>query len=125
MTATPTPKDDQWQQQQPLPKGDRENAGSLIVIGTGIRTVGQLTSEAIAWMREADSLLYVISEPIAEAVIKQLNPHGSVSIACYYEEGQSRMNAYNAMVEHMLRCVRSGHKTVAAFYGHPGVFTYP
>lgn len=113
MTATTTRKD------------DTANAGSLIVVGTGIKTVGQLTTEAIAWMREADSLLYVISEPIAEAVIKLLNPHGAVSIASYYEEGQPRINTYNAMVEHILRCVRSGDKTVAAFYGHPGVFTYP
>lgn len=99
--------------------------GSLVVIGTGIRTVGQLTLEAIAWMQEADSLLYVVAEPVAEAVIKRLNPTGAVSLAEYYEEGKPRIDAYNAMVEHILRCVRAGNKTVAAFYGHPGVCTYP
>ena len=99
--------------------------GSLVVIGTGIRTVGQLTLEAIAWMQEADSLLYVVADPVAEAVIKRLNPTGAVSLAEYYEEGKPRLNAYNAMVEHILRCVRAGNKTVVAFYGHPGVFTYP
>ena len=99
--------------------------GSLVIIGTGIRTTGQLTSEAIAWMGEADSLLYVVGDPIAEAVMKRLNPRGAVSLAGYYQEGQSRMYAYNAMVEHILGCVRKGGKTVAAFYGHPGVFAYP
>jgi uncharacterized protein YabN with tetrapyrrole methylase and pyrophosphatase domain len=99
--------------------------GSLVVIGTGIRTVGQLTMEAIAWMQEADSLLYVVGDPIAEAVMKRLNPSGAVSLAGYYEEGSQRIYAYNAMVEHILRCVRAGGKTVAAFYGHPGVFAYP
>src|SRR5215467_5062188 len=99
--------------------------GSLIVVGTGIKTTGQLTLETIAWMEEADSLLYVVGDPIAEAVIKRLNPRGAVSLAAYYQEGQSRMYAYNAMVEHILGCVRSGHRTVAAFYGHPGVFAYP
>jgi Tetrapyrrole (Corrin/Porphyrin) Methylases len=99
--------------------------GSLVVIGTGIRTVGQLTLEAIAWMREADSLVYVVADPVAEAVIKHLNPTGAVSLAGYYEEGKPRINTYNAMVEHILRCVRAGNKTVAAFYGHPGVYTYP
>ncbi len=106
-------------------RNNRENAGSLTVVGTGIRTVGQLTGEAIAWMRVADSLLYVISEPIAEAVIKQLNPEGSESIAGYYKVGELRMDAYTAMVEHILRCVRAGDNTVVAFYGHPGVFAYP
>src|SRR5216683_1496595 len=37
----------------------------------------------------------------------------------------SRMYAYNATVEHILGCVRTGDKTVGAFYGHPGVFVYP
>lgn len=99
--------------------------GSLVVIGTGIRTVGQLTIEAIAWMREADSLLYVVGDPVAEEVIRRLNPNGAASMSGYYEEGQQRINAYNAMVEHILQSVRGGAKTVAAFYGHPGVFAYP
>jgi len=76
-------------------------------------------------MGEADSLLYVVGDPVAEAVIQRLNPRGAESMAGYYEEGQSRMYAYNAMVEHILGCVRGGDKTVAAFYGHPGVFAYP
>jgi uncharacterized protein YabN with tetrapyrrole methylase and pyrophosphatase domain len=99
--------------------------GSLTVVGTGIKTTGQLTLETIAWIKKADSVLYVVGDPVAEAVIKRLNPAGAVSMAGYYEEGQSRMYAYNAMVEHILRCVRSGQTTVAAFYGHPGVFAYP
>ena len=45
--------------------------GSLVVIGTGIRTVGQLTIEAIAWMEIADSLLYVVADPVAEAVMER------------------------------------------------------
>ena len=100
-------------------------SGSLVVVGTGIRTVGQLTLETIAWMQAADSLLYVVGDPIAEAVAQRLNPDGAVSLAGYYEEGKARIHAYNAMVEHILRCVRAGDTTIAAFYGHPGVFAYP
>src|SRR5690242_10195958 len=95
--------------------------GSLVVVGTGIKTVGQMTPESIAWIEKADSVLYVVGDPIAEEAIKQLNPRGAVSMAGYYSEGESRMYAYNAMVEHILRCVRSGEVTVGAFYGHPGV----
>jgi uncharacterized protein YabN with tetrapyrrole methylase and pyrophosphatase domain len=96
-----------------------------VIIGTGIKTTGQLTTEAIAWMKNADSLLYVVGDPIAEAVMQRLNPKGAVSMGGYYEEGKSRLYAYNAMVEHLLGCVRNGDTTVGAFYGHPGVFAYP
>jgi len=107
------------------PKKSNKKKGSLVIIGTGIRTVGQLTIEAIAWMETADTLLYVVGDPVAEAVIHRLNPEGAKSMSSYYEEGQHRIHAYNAMVEHILRCVRSGDITVGAFYGHPGVFAYP
>jgi uncharacterized protein YabN with tetrapyrrole methylase and pyrophosphatase domain len=99
--------------------------GRLVIIGTGIKTTGQLTTEAIAWMETADSLLYVVGDPVAEAVMQRLNPKGALSMGGYYEEGKSRLYAYNAMVEHMLGCVRNGDVTVGAFYGHPGVFAYP
>lgn len=99
--------------------------GSLTVIGTGIRTVGQLTMEAIAWMQRADKLLYVVADPIAETVMQDLNPEGAQSIAFYYGEGKQREQTYEEMVQHILRCVRSGQRTCGAFYGHPGVFAYP
>jgi uncharacterized protein YabN with tetrapyrrole methylase and pyrophosphatase domain len=101
------------------------NRGSLTVIGTGIRTVGQLTLEAIAWMKEAEILLYVVADPIAEAAMKRLNPRSAVSLSDYYREGLPRLDTYHAMVEHILSCVRDQQTTVAAFYGHPGVFAYP
>jgi uncharacterized protein YabN with tetrapyrrole methylase and pyrophosphatase domain len=76
-------------------------------------------------MKKADSLLYVIGDPVGEAVINKLNPEAAFSLATYYKEGKTRLITYNEMIEHILRCVRSGDTTVAAFYGHPGVFAYP
>ncbi|GGP86530.1 SAM-dependent methyltransferase [Streptomyces melanogenes] len=101
-----------------------QKPGSLAVVGTGIRVVGQLTVEAIAWMKEADELVYLVADPIAEEVITQLNPK-ALSLRGYYGEGQGRMGSYEAMVDHILSCVRGGKRTCAAFYGHPGVFAYP
>ena len=103
----------------------KEKAGSLIVIGTGIRTVGQLTTEALSWMERADALLYVVGDPIAEAVMQRLNSAGAEDLSIYYEEGRQRIHAYNAMIDHIMGCVRAGKLTVGAFYGHPGVFAYP
>jgi uncharacterized protein YabN with tetrapyrrole methylase and pyrophosphatase domain len=99
--------------------------GSLIVVGTGIRTVGQLTTEAIAWMRIADKLLYLVSDSIAVDLIMRLNPDGAESLQGFYAEGKHRQQTYDEMVEHILARVREGHITCVASYGHPGVFAYP
>jgi precorrin-6B methylase 1 len=109
----------------PAPRTDAARQGSLIVVGTGIRTVGHLTIEAIAWIRIADAVLYLIADPIAEEVIRTLNPNGAMSLRGYYGEGVDRRQSYEAMIEHILSCVRAGQRTCAALYGHPGVFTYP
>jgi uncharacterized protein YabN with tetrapyrrole methylase and pyrophosphatase domain len=99
--------------------------GSLTVIGTGIRTVGQLTTEAIACMQEADELLHLVSDPIADAVIKRLKPGREMSLHGFYAEGKQRGDSYDEMVEFILSRVRSGANVCAAFYGHPGVFAFP
>ncbi|HEX5184913.1 MAG TPA: SAM-dependent methyltransferase [Allosphingosinicella sp.] len=100
-------------------------AGSLIVIGTGIRTVGQLTLESIAWIRQADKVLYVVGDPIAEAMIRELNPDGAESLSVFYGVGKQRIETYNQMIDRILECVRGGLVTCVASYGHPGVFVYP
>jgi uncharacterized protein YabN with tetrapyrrole methylase and pyrophosphatase domain len=104
--------------------GDRA-AGSLLVVGTGSRTVGQLTVESIAWLEKADKVLYVIGDPVAEAAIARLNPEGAESLSVLYGEGKPRLQTYNEMVERILECVRAGMLTCVACYGHPGVFVYP
>ena len=98
--------------------------GSLIVVGTGIRTVGQLTIESIAWMKRADQVLYVVSDPIAESLILSLNSNAE-SLQKYYVPGKSRLETYQDFVSRIMESVRAGKQTCAAFYGHPGVFVLP
>jgi hypothetical protein len=102
-----------------LPRG-----GSLTVVGTGIRAIGQLTVEALAAMAEAEALLHVIGEPMQEEVLGTINPVAE-TLTGYYADGLERATTYEAMVRRVLSEVRAGKRTVAAFYGHPGVFTYP
>ena len=99
--------------------------GSLIIVGTGIRTVGHLTMEAVAWIKQADKVLYVVGDPIAEAMLKELNPAGAESLTVLYAEGKQRIETYNQMIERTLDCIRAGMLTCMACYGHPGVFVYP
>src|SRR5207248_894254 len=99
--------------------------GSLVVVGTGIRTVGHLTVEAIAWMKAADKLLYLVADPIAQELVHRFNPRRAESLQRYYGENKQRLDSYNHMVKRVMSCVRRGMRTCVAFYGHPGVFVYP
>jgi precorrin-6B methylase 1 len=99
--------------------------GSLIVVGSGIRVVGQLTMESIAWMKKADRLLYVVGDRVAAETIHYLNPNGAESLARYYADGKPRMQTYREIVDRILACVRDGMLTCVVTYGHPGVFAYP
>ncbi len=98
--------------------------GSLIIVGTGIRTVGQLTVESIARIRCADKVFYLVSDPIGESLILQLNPSAE-SLRKYYVHDKPRRETYNDFVDRILDSVRAGNRTCAAFYGHPGVFVTP
>jgi hypothetical protein len=102
-----------------------KHRGSLVVVGTGIRTVGHLTMEAVAWIKQAGKVLYVVGDPVAEAMLKELNPGGAESLTVMYAEGKQRIETYNEMVERTLACIRAGMLTCMACYGHPGVFVYP
>src|SRR3954453_3283435 len=107
------------------PGANGKHRGSLVVVGTGIRTVGHLTMEAVAWIKQADKVLYVVGDPVAELMLKELNPAGDESLTGMYAVGKQRLETYNEMVERTLECVRAGMVTCMACYGHPGVFVYP
>lgn len=97
----------------------------LVAVGMGIRTVGQLTMEAAAWIERVDKVLYVLPDPVAEALVHELNPEGAESLAVLYRENEPRIDSYHAMVEKTLSHVRRGERVCLATYGHPGVFAYP
>lgn len=101
------------------------NDENLIAVGTGIRTVGQFSVEALAWIESADKVLYVVSDPVAEGVIQTLNPEGAESMAHFYAENKQRLETYREMVEHTLGYLRSGKRVCFAVYGHPGVLVSP
>lgn len=98
--------------------------GRLVVVGTGLRTTGQMTIDAIAWIKRADLVLYVVGDPVAEDAIFALNPKAE-SLQVLYSSETKRIDTYNAMVERILTEVRAGKTVCGVFYGHPGVFVYP
>ncbi len=105
-------------------RGMRLFSEDLVIAGTGIRITGQLTLEAVAWMRRADRLFYGVTDPVAEAVVRTLNADAE-SLFRLYADGKPRAQTYTEMVDEIMASVRQGRMTVAVFYGHPGVFAFP
>jgi len=99
-------------------------SGSLTIVGTGIQFAGQMTIEARAHIKQAEKVVFLVSDPITADWIKDINPSAESLYPCY-QQGESRMIAYEGMIERILCEVRKGLRVCAAFYGHPGVFVYP
>ncbi|KAJ5368980.1 uncharacterized protein N7496_008740 [Penicillium cataractarum] len=106
----------------PLPTGFRP--GRLVIVGSGIKGISQLTLEAVVHIEEADKVFYCISDPATELSIKH---HNKCSIDLYvpYDDDKPRHRTYVQMAEVILREVRKGYNVVGVFYGHPGVFVNP
>jgi uncharacterized protein YabN with tetrapyrrole methylase and pyrophosphatase domain len=99
-------------------------AGSLAVVGTGFMVAGQATAEAVACIRSADRLLFLVAEPATRLWLEGQNPRAESLHAAFWE-GRPRRDAYEEVVDRILTEVRAGNRVCAAFYGHPGVFVHP
>jgi uncharacterized protein YabN with tetrapyrrole methylase and pyrophosphatase domain len=98
--------------------------GSLVVVGTGIRVIAQTTLEAVAHIKGAETLFYLVSDLVTEGWLKRLNPSARTLSDCY-EEGKPRYLTYREIVARIMAAVRSGSRVCAVFYGHPGVLANP
>jgi precorrin-3B methylase len=98
-----------------------QRRGGLLVVGVGIRGLGQSTLEAAEAIKQADRVFYVIPEPTTAHWVRQLNPSAR-SLATLYAVGKDRSTTYREMTDTILAAVIEGHRVCAVFYGHPGVF---
>jgi uncharacterized protein YabN with tetrapyrrole methylase and pyrophosphatase domain len=101
-----------------------KQAGSLVVVGTGISVAGQMTLLAQSYIENADIVFMGISNKIGENVVKKLNPN-TVELDDLYQAGKSRAITYQQMADRIVDAVKAGQNVCAAFYGHPGVFVNP
>jgi hypothetical protein len=101
-----------------------ETQGELIVVGSGIKAVGQFTLEAQAHIQQADIVLYAAADPVTDMWIERQNPN-TFDLYQYYANDRNRVITYVQMIERILDEVRAGKRVCAIFYGHPGVFVTP
>ncbi|AKT42981.1 SAM-dependent methyltransferase [Chondromyces crocatus] len=99
-------------------------AGSLTVVGTGIRLVTQLTPEARAAIRDAEKVFYVTDGPVQRRWFEQLNSTAE-SLHHLYQLGRDRLSTYEEIVERALAAARGGVRVCLVMYGHPGVLVTP
>lgn len=94
--------------------------GELIVLGSGIETVG-FTDTDINLIRDADHVFYCVADPATNVWIKSLRPD-AYDLYVLYDDNKLRYYTYMQMTEAMLHFVRQGQRVIAIFYGHPGIF---
>ena len=98
--------------------------GRLMIVGSGIRSLVDLTLGAEAQIRVADRVFYTVADPVTEKRIHDLNPN-AVSLYDLYGNDKPRIETYREMVAKMLDAVYAGEHVCGVFYGHPGVFAWP
>jgi hypothetical protein len=95
-------------------------AGELIIIGSGIETVGFTLGDQ-QLIESADRVLFCVADPATIVWLKRLRPD-ALDLYVLYGEGKLRYITYMQMAEAQLYWVRQGLKVVVIFYGHPGIF---
>jgi uncharacterized protein YabN with tetrapyrrole methylase and pyrophosphatase domain len=99
-------------------------SGSLTIVGTGITLISHMTAEAQAWIARADQTFFLLTHPLGEQWMCQLNPRAE-SLARFYTPQRERREVYRDIADHVFRAVQAGNTVCAAFYGHPAVFVTP
>jgi len=99
-------------------------AGSLTVVGTGIKSVAHITCEARIAIVNADKLLFLVADFLTQDWLVQANPSAE-DLHRFYSDRKPRGETYAEMSAYILSFVREGKDVCAAFYGHPGVFAAP
>ena len=96
-------------------------AGSLTIVGAGIRPGLHTTREAIARIKDADKVLYLLAEVTPVRWLEELNPSAG-SLEHSYRPGRRYAEVYEEIVTTIVDHVREGLDVCVVFYGHPGVF---
>lgn len=100
-----------------------EGAGRLVVVGSGIRPITDLSIGARDQIAAADVVVYCVADPVTELYLHELNSN-SKSLYGLYGNDKPRLETYRQMVEEMLTPLRAGKRVCAVFYGHPGIFAW-
>ena len=97
-----------------IPPNSKE--GELIIIGSGIETIGVSLGDK-KLIETADKILYCVADPATIVWLKKLRPD-ALDLYVLYGEDKVRYTTYMQMTEAQLYWVRQGLKVVVIFYGN-------
>lgn len=100
------------------------SARGLTVVGMGMRAGLHMTVETRLAIQQTARVLYLVADPVSEACIRKLNP-AAESLGHLYQAGKPRIEIYETIIARILGELESASDLCVAFYGHPGVLTYP
>lgn len=93
----------------------------LIVVGAGIKSISHLTEETKWVIQNADKVLYLINEDNLKEWI-QREAKDSESLDTIYFSSEKRIQAYQAITNHIIEQYQKFSILCVVFYGHPTVF---
>ena len=96
----------------------------LTVVGMGMRAGLHMTVETRLAIERSARVLYLVSDPVSEACIRRLNP-AAQPLGHLYRVGRPRIEIYETIIARILDELETHGDVCVAFYGHPGVLTYP
>lgn len=94
----------------------------IALIGSGIKTISHLTTEAKTYIEHADCVLYLINEPIFESwLIKHSKK--CMSLEKYYFLHEKRSDSYKKIIAKIISLSKKYDFISVVLYGHPVVFS--
>lgn len=97
---------------------------SLVVVGSGIKFIAHLTTEAKAYIEQSNKVLFLVNEPAMKKWLLRANPNAE-SLDKIYTSHKLRQHCYTAITEYILKAVRENQHVCVVLYGHPTVFAKP
>lgn len=101
-----------------------KKTGTLTVVGSGIKFVSHLTTEARVYIEQSERVLYLINEPAMKEWIQKTNPIAE-SLDALYVKHRLRLHCYRAITDYILEVLYQGFHVCVVIYGHPAVFAQP
>ena len=94
---------------------------SLVVVGSGIKFISHLTTEAKAYIEQSEKVLYLVNDPAMKTWIQKSNAN-TESLDELYTKYTLRLDCYRAITDYILETLHKGQHMCVVFYGHPSVF---
>lgn len=94
---------------------------TLIVVGSGIKSIAHLTEETKRVIQRADKVLYLVNEDSLKEWIGR-EAKEAESLESIYSNSDKRVDAYHNITTHIISEYQRVKNLCVVFYGHPTVF---